>query len=112
MAVCAQCHRYEWQFQHGGAHVCPPRWQVYEEGYHAGWDEARSIYARTPDEAAEFYAQEADEGGDYDIVAGRSTPLVHVRRYGDEGGGHAWFVQGETVAHYRARLRVSRILDT
>lgn len=87
------------------AHTCPPRWQVYEEGYHAGWDDARIVYARQADEAAERYAQESDEGGDYDIVGGRSTPLVHVRLDGDEGEGHAYFVEGEAVPQYRARLK-------
>ena len=99
---CGECHKFIWN---DNPHTCQPRWQVYEEGRHAGWHEARIVHAENARDAAELYAQLYDDGGDYDIVSGHSTPTVHVRREGDEKET-IFIVEGESVPQYRARLKV------
>jgi len=98
---CATCGAYEWTNIVGGVHACPPAWEVYEERYHAGWEEARIVHAAQADEAAELYAERADDGGDYEIVGGRKA-IVHVRPAGDDAE-QVFEVEGESVPQYTAR---------
>lgn len=84
-------------------HVCAPLWEVWEEDYHGGWDEATVVRGADAQAAAEKYAEEDDACGDYEIVGGRKAPRVRVRPQGDEGEGETYEVEGESIADYTAR---------
>lgn len=95
---CKICH--EWALR-PAEHKCPPMFEVIRKGLED--DGPAKIYAPNPKEAAERWAAQHDSGSaDYDIVAGRETPVLIVVDVA--GGLYRYRVEGESVAVYTASL--------
>jgi hypothetical protein len=81
------------------------KYKVWSETYGQREEDGREVEADTPRQAAETWARWFDEGvGDCEIINGKST-TVSVK---DLETGHlsVWFVHGESVPVYTAKLRV------
>ena len=78
-----------------------PLWTVWcpEDGAD-GPEDGRTVRAFDADQAAERWADHDDCNGDYDIVSGRSTPIVHVQ--GEDEEVTRWKVTGEAEPVYTA----------
>lgn len=96
---CPSCHRAIWS---SGAHVCPPKWSVWNPDQEEEED-ARVLFADDPETAAEEWAEHDDrDSAEYTIVRG-SPAIVHVRPYPPEGKEALKFkVQGEYDPRYWA----------
>lgn len=94
---CDRCGKFGWAH----SHTCPPAWEVWEVGYHSGWEEAWTVYALDEAAAAEDYAEQSDAGGDYEIIGGKAAK-VRVRKRGDESNGELYEVAGDPVPRYLA----------
>jgi hypothetical protein len=81
------------------------KFNVWSETYNQREEDGREVGADTPQQAAEKWAKREDAwGADYLIVNGEPA-TVSVKAL-DTGHVSTWFVHGEAVAVYTAKLRV------
>jgi hypothetical protein len=81
------------------------KYKVWSETYGQREEDGRDIEADTPQQATETWARWFDDGvGDLEIINGKPA-TVTVK---DIETGHVshWFVHGEAVPVYTAKLRV------
>jgi hypothetical protein len=82
------------------------QYKVWSDTYNQREEDGREVEADTPQQAAEIWAQMIDaEGADYLIVNG--DPATVTVKAIDTGHVSVWFVHGEAVPVYTAKLRVS-----
>ena len=85
------------------------RYRVWSETYGQREEDGREIEADTPQQAVETWARWFDEGvGDLEIINGKPATVAvrHVEMDVASQVSH-WFVHGEAVPVYTAKLRVS-----
>lgn len=81
------------------------QYRIWSETYNQREEDGREVEADTPQQAAEIWAQMIDaEGADYLIVNG--DPATATVTDIDTGHVSTWFVHGEAVPVYTAKLRV------
>lgn len=82
------------------------KFNVWSETYGQREEDGREIEADTPQQAVEKWARWFDDGvGDLEIINGKPA-TVSVKAI-DTGHVSVWFVHGEAVPVYTAKLRVS-----
>ncbi len=94
--ICPTCGK----FQPTTAHVCPPKWLVWNADEGETLDDAKTIYAIGADEAVEEWAEDNDHNSaEYGIA--RGTPaLVWVQT--EDGHRRQYKVSGEYEPVYWA----------
>lgn len=81
-------------------------YKVWSDTYGQHEEDGHELDADTPQQAVETWARWFDDGvGDLEIINGKPA-TVSVKAL-DTGHVSTWFVHGESVAVYTAKLRVS-----
>ena len=101
---CSTCNEIVWKHERR-PHECKPVFEVnYEPWY--GEDEWQEVFAYDHEGAAEKWGDDSDSNsGEYDIVSGKSSPVVKVRKKGEDEI-QEWVVTGEAVPQYSAERAV------
>lgn len=100
---CRTCNELVIPSQYRPAHRCPPLWRVWcpDQG-EDGPDDGRDVRDVAAQYAAEKWAETEDHDYyEYDIIAQRQRPVVHVLDPAT-GAVTRWRVTGEAVPQYHA----------
>ena len=82
------------------------KYKVWSETYNQNEDDGLDIEADTPQLAAQAWALWSDDRRDYYRIVNRGPAEATVKAI-DTGHVSHWFIHGETVPVYTAKLRVS-----